>query len=183
MATYVDVLICGSGSAGVCAGAWLARYGVRCKILESRSGPLQVGQADGVQCRTVEIFESFNMSEELLREGYHVLETTFWSSKDDHGIVRTGRTADTAPGLSHLPHVILNQARINGLLLEDMKRSNEQTVDYGYALQSIEVDSEQSGDPEAYCVTAVAEKDGKSETFKAKYALVSPLVCCLQNHV
>lgn len=29
-----------------------------------------MGQADGVQCRTVEIFEAFNLSEELLREAY-----------------------------------------------------------------------------------------------------------------
>jgi len=172
MPTQVDVLICGSGSAGVCAAAWLARYGVRCKIVDSRAGPLEVGQADGVQCRTVEIFESFNMAEELLREAYHVLETTFWKGDAESGIARTGRTADTAPGLSHLPHVILNQARINGLLLEDMKRSNEQEVDYGCAVTGVEIDSARASDPEAYCVTAHVERNGEAEVITAKYALV-----------
>ncbi|KAI8210083.1 FAD-dependent monooxygenase terD [Colletotrichum sp. SAR 10_76] len=53
----VDVLICGSGSAGLCAAVWLARCGVKFKILERREGPLQQGQADGVQCRTARINE------------------------------------------------------------------------------------------------------------------------------
>ncbi|KAJ6085778.1 hypothetical protein N7499_005407 [Penicillium canescens] len=100
----VDVLICGSGSAGLCAATWLARYGVRCKVLERRDGPMKMGQADGVQCRTVEIFESFGVSEELLREAYHVLEVNFWADNGAGVIKRTGRTADTQPGLSHQPH-------------------------------------------------------------------------------
>lgn len=58
MIEKVDVLICGSGSAGLCAATWLARHGIRCKVLERRDSPLALGQADGVQCRTVEIFES-----------------------------------------------------------------------------------------------------------------------------
>lgn len=171
----VDVLICGSGSAGLCAATWLARRGVRCKILESRRGPLQLGQADGVQCRTVEIFQSFGLVEELLREAHHVLETTFWSNPGDdaaEGIIRTARTADTQPGLSHLPHVILNQARVNGLLLGAMQQYNGQEVDYGFTVKRVEVDESAVADPEAYCVTVVADKDGEEAVFNAKYVLV-----------
>lgn len=50
-----DVLICGSGSAGLCAALWLARLKVPYVVLEKRDGPLKIGQADGVQCRTVEV--------------------------------------------------------------------------------------------------------------------------------
>lgn len=166
-----DVLICGSGSAGLCAATWLARYGIRCKILERRDGPMKMGQADGVQCRTVEIFESFGVGEELLREAYHVLEVNFWAD-DGSGIKRTGRTADTQPGLSHQPHVILNQARINGLLIEVMQRYNDQLIDYGYNVTDVKVDSTSAADPDAYPVTVTAERDGKTEQFAAKYALV-----------
>lgn len=45
---------------------------------ERRDGPLQVGQADGIACRTVEMFESFGLSQKLLREAYWVNETVFW---------------------------------------------------------------------------------------------------------
>ncbi|KAJ5690870.1 hypothetical protein N7462_005262 [Penicillium macrosclerotiorum] len=167
----VDVLICGSGSAGLCAATWLARYGIRCKVLERRDSPMEMGQADGVQCRTVEIFESFGIGEELLREAYHVLEVNFWADNGTGAIKRTGRTADTQPGLSHQPHVILNQARINGLLIELMQKYNDQKIDYGYNVTSVQVDSTSAPDPTAYPVTVTAEKNGKTETFAAKYAL------------
>lgn len=172
MAEHVDVLICGSGSAGICAATWLARCGLRCKILELKPGPLEIGKADGVQCRTVEVFESFGIAEEMLREAYHVLEVNFWGANEDGNLVWTGRTADTAPGLSHQPHVILNQARVNGLLLNAMNRFNGQRVDYGYNVKGVQVDSRIVGDFDVYPVTVIAEKDGAEETFKAKYALV-----------
>lgn len=174
MVEYVDVVICGSGSAGLCAALWLSIYNIKSvKILERRSGPMEMGQADGIQCRTVEVFESFGMAEELLREAYHVLEVAFWSANGKGGLRRTNRTADTQPGLSHQPHVILNQARINGLMLEAMWRANGQEVDYGYAVKSVEVNSDLANDPNSYCSTVVVEKGGKEETFKAKYVLVS----------
>lgn len=131
------------------------------------------GQADGVQCRTVEVFESFGLSEQLLKEGYHVLEVAFWSPDGKGGIHRTNRTADTAPGLSHQPHLILNQARINGLLIEAMQRFNGQEIDYGYEVRSLQIDSAAVADPEAYCVTVTADKGGIEEVFQAKYLLVS----------
>ncbi|KAJ6021489.1 hypothetical protein N7540_006993 [Penicillium herquei] len=166
-----DVIICGSGSAGLSAALWLARYGIRSKILERRDGPMKMGQADGVQCRTVEIFESFGVSEELLREAYHVLEVSFWADDGTGAIKRTGRTADTAPGLSHQPHVILNQARINGLLIELMQKYNNQKIDYGYNVVDLQVDTASPSDLDAYPITVSAERDGKIEKFGAKYVL------------
>jgi phenol 2-monooxygenase (NADPH) len=79
------------------------------------------------------------------------------------------------PGLSHQPHVILNQARMNELLLATMRRLNGQEVDYGYKVKLVEVDSDLAEDLAAYPVTVVAEKDGQEYTYKAKYALVSSI--------
>ena len=173
MIQQFDVLICGSGSAGLCAATWLARAGISCKILERRLEPMRLGQADGVQCRTVEVFESFGISEELLRAAYHVLEVTFWSSNASGNLVRTSRTADSIPGLSHQPHLILNQASINRLLLDAMRNFNGQEVSYGYTVEDVHVDSVTSAERDAYPVKVIATKDGKVEIFKAKYVLVS----------
>lgn len=173
MPQQVDVFICGSGSAGLSAATWLARCGIHCKIVDCRSGPLEIGQADGMQCRSVEIFESFGIVEELLREGYHVSEGTFWNPDPaGTGIVRTRSAEGTTPGLSFHPRVILNQARVHGILLEAMKRFNGLEVDYGYKVLEVKVDEAQASDPDAYPVTVRTEKDGKEEVFKAKYALV-----------
>ncbi|KAK8055161.1 FAD binding domain-containing protein [Apiospora rasikravindrae] len=159
-----DVLIVGGGSAGLCAGIWLARCGIDFKILERRDGPMRQGQADGVQCRTVEIFESFGIEGPLLREAYHVLELAFWAQSDSvdlgdpktaavpvdgsrggavvmeksgeqgktGGIARTHYAPDTEPGISHMPHVILNQARMNGMMTEEMTRAaGRDMIEYG----------------------------------------------------
>lgn len=169
-----EVLIVGSGSAGLSAATWLARYGIACKILEKSSGPMTIGQADGVQCRTVEVFESFGISEDLLKESCHVIEVAFWSTDDTTGQLHRQRTTvDTEIGLSHQPHVILNQARLNGMLIGEMKRSNSQEIDYGYLVKSVEVDEAASSNPDSYCVQVIAEKDGIEHAFRAKYVLVS----------
>lgn len=173
MAEKVDVLICGSGSAGLCAAVWLARCGINYRILERRPGPLENGQADGVQCRTVEVFESFGLSEDLLKEAYHVLEIAFWASDGSGGVRRTHYSPDLEPGLSHQPHVILNQARINGLMVEDIvKSSGSAAISYGVDVKSVEVDSASSHDPEAYCVTTTAISNGNEQVFHSKYVLV-----------
>ena len=172
MVQEVDVVICGSGSAGLAAAVWLARYNLRCKILEQRSGPMEVGQADGVQCRTVEIFDSWGIAEELLRESYHVFEVDFWAADDDGRLVRTSRTPDTSPGLSHQPHCILNQARVNALMIEAIHKFNGQGIDYGYYVKSVHVNDDAAADPNAYAVTVTTEKNQTEEIFKAKWALV-----------
>ncbi|KAJ4581587.1 hypothetical protein HRR79_000607 [Exophiala dermatitidis] len=134
---------------------------------------MTMGQADGVQCRTVEVFESFGMSEDLLREAYHVLEVAFWAvnPNDPTGkLYRTSRTADTQPGLSHQPHVILNQARINGLMLDKMRGIGAREVEYGYTVKSVAVDNGVDAAADYPC-TVIAEKNGKEERFRAKYVL------------
>ncbi|KUJ06726.1 putative phenol 2-monooxygenase [Mollisia scopiformis] len=171
MSEKVDVLICGSGSAGLCTATWLARYGVRCKIVDSRLGPLVSGQADGVQCRTVEIFESFGLEDRLLRDAYHVLEVCFWSANSGGEMVRTRRVTDTPEGLSHQPHVILNQARVHGILINAMRDFNQQEVEYGYTVKSVQVDSAAATGPDAHCVMVVVSKGGKDERIDAKYVL------------
>ncbi|CAE7020571.1 hypothetical protein CFE70_002881 [Pyrenophora teres f. teres 0-1] len=182
-----DVLIAGSGSAGVFAATWLAIYNIPFTILERRDGPLKIGQADGVQVRTVEIYESFGLSEELLRESYHILEVCFWGFDEDANgkaqgdIRRKSRTIDTERGLSHLPHVILNQARMNGMMLGKMesvlkeqgrwKEGTSNGIEYGWAVKGLEIDESRKDDPNAHCVKVTAEKDGKEEVWEAKYVL------------
>ncbi|CAN9312573.1 unnamed protein product [Alternaria alternata] len=182
-----DVLIAGSGSAGIFAATWLAIFDIPFTILERRSGPLEIGQADGVQVRTVEIYESFGLSEELLREAYHILEVCFWGVDEDRsgnakaGIKRKSRSIDTERGLSHLPHVILNQARMNGLMLGKMEnvlkekgkwqKGTSNGIEYGWAVKAVDIDEKRKNDPDAHCVKVTAEKDGKEEVWEAKYVL------------
>ena len=139
----VDVLIVGTGPAGMLLAAQLAAFpGIATRIVDRREGPLQVGQADGVACRTVETFEAFGLSGQLLREAYWVNETVFWrpSPQDRSRIVRTGRVQDTEDGLSEFPHVIVNQARMLGYLEDHMRKSPTRLVpDYGWEFVTLTV--------------------------------------------
>lgn len=175
----VDVLVVGSGSAGLAAATWLSTMGVPAhdpkhpasggvNILEKRSGPMKLGQADGVQCRTVEMFESFGISEELIREAYHVIEVAFWQDcHDGKGMRRIRYSADTQKGLSWQPHVILNQARINGLLLEKMQRDSSMQIDYSWEVKSVEL-VEQG---EWVKVKAANLDSGVQREWRARYVL------------
>jgi phenol 2-monooxygenase len=56
----VDVLVIGSGPAGALLAAQLSNFpSISTLLVERRDGALQVGQADGIACRTVEMFEAF----------------------------------------------------------------------------------------------------------------------------
>src|SRR3954452_5956513 len=69
----VDVLIVGAGPAGLVLAAQLAAFPeIRTAVVDRKDGPLQVGQADGVACRTVEMFEAFGLAERLVKEAYWV---------------------------------------------------------------------------------------------------------------
>jgi 2-polyprenyl-6-methoxyphenol hydroxylase-like FAD-dependent oxidoreductase len=132
--TLADVLIVGCGPAGLTLAAQLAIFpDIKTVIVEQKPGPLQLGQADGIACRTLEMFEAFGFAHKVLEESYWVNETTFWKPDDAAGgnakhIVRSGRVPDVEEGLSHMPHVILNQARVHDFYLEKMQKSATRLV-------------------------------------------------------
>ncbi|WP_017934512.1 FAD-dependent monooxygenase [Nocardioides sp. Iso805N] len=139
----VDVLIVGTGPAGTVLGAQLAAFpDIRTAVVERRGGPLQVGQADGVACRTVEMFQAFGLAEALLHEAYWVNEVRFWgpSANDRSRIERTGWVQDTPEGLSEFPHVIVNQARMQQFLLDHMAKSPSRLEPhYGVEFAGLEI--------------------------------------------
>ena len=167
-----DVVIVGAGPAGMLLAAQLSAFpGITTRIVDRREGPLQVGQADGVACRTVEMFDAFGLSEKLVREAYWVNETVFWRpSPDDRSkIVRTGRVQDTADGLSEFPHVIVNQARLLGYLEEYMAKSPSRLApDYGWEFLTLKVEAD--GDhPVIVTLNNVATKEER--TIRTKYVV------------
>ena len=170
-----DVLIVGCGSAGLTLAAQMAAFDdISTVIIERKPGPMQRGQADGVSCRSMEMFAAFGFAHKVWNEAYQVNETTFWKPDPDapQNIIRTGRIQDVEDGLSEMPHVILNQARVHDMYLEVMANSAARLVpDYSRQLVGLEIDEDAS-----HPVTATIRRDdpgheGEAETIRARYVI------------
>jgi phenol 2-monooxygenase (NADPH) len=172
----VDVLIVGCGPAGLVLAAQLAHFpDITTAVIDRRDGPLEVGQADGVACRTVEMFEAFGLATRLVDEAYRVNEVSFWrpDPADRTQITRTGRIQDVEEGLSEMPHVIVNQARMLAYLLDHMRRSAARLEPF-YGLHAVDLQIDTAGE----CpVTATLQHlraftpTGETSTIRAKYVV------------
>ena len=61
------------------AAAQLSQFpGVTTRIIERRAGRLAIGQADGIQARSVETFQAFGFAERIIAEAYRITEMAFW---------------------------------------------------------------------------------------------------------
>lgn len=165
----VDVLIVGCGPAGLTLAAQLAAFPeISTRITERKSGPLKIGQADGIACRSIEMFEAFGFAEKVLKEAYWVNEVAFWRPQPDgNGLHRADRIQDVEDDLSEMPHVILSQARVHDFYLEVMKNSARRLEpDYNRELQNLT----RTDDPD-YPVTATFHclDTGSIEILKARY--------------
>ena len=174
----LDVLIVGSGPAGLALAAQLAVFPeIQTRIVEQKDGPMLLGQADGVSCRTMEMFNAFGFGQRVMEEGYWVNEATFWIPDPDHpeNITRIGRVQDVEDDLSEMPHIILNQARIHDYFLELMQQSPcRLDVDYRYRLVGLEVNRNTAD----YPVTVTLERSGNDDTAETKTVTARYVVGC-----
>ena len=177
MPDKVDVLVVGCGPAGLALAAQLSAFpDIETRIVEQKQGALTHGQADGIACRTMEMFQAFGFAERIAEEACWISETTFWKPDADNpsNIVRNDRIQDVEDGLSEFPHVILNQARVHDHFLEFMHKSPRRLEpDYSRRLLDLKIDEDGAAD---HPVTVRLERtdaahEGEIETLNARYVV------------
>ena len=169
----VDVLIVGSGPAAMLLAAQLARFPeITTRIIERRDGRLQIGQADGIQSRTVETFQAFGFAERIIAEAYRITETAFWKpdpAKPSH-IICTTRTPDDANGISEFPHLVVNQARVLDYFAEAAVNAPARVApDYGWEFLDLELTDGADHPVTATLRRTAGPEAGALRTVRAKY--------------
>ena len=172
----VDVLIVGCGPAGLTLAAQLSAFpDINTRIVEAKPGPIEKGQADGLNVRSMEMFTAFGFADKVKQETYWVNETTFWTPDPANpaNIRRVGRVQDVADDQSEMPHTLMNQARVHELYLEHMLNSPSRLQpDYSLAVKDVQIDTSSDDHP----VTVTLERTdearlGEQVTVRANYVV------------
>lgn len=171
----VDVLIAGCGPAGLCLAAQLSQFpDISTMIVERKPGPIEKGQADGVNVRSMEMFQAFGFAETIKREAYWVNQTAFWrpDPKDATRIIRIDRVQDVADDLSEMPHTLINQARVHELFLDVMgKSATRLTPDYSWGLKDAVIDTASHDYPVTVVLENTGVNAGDTKIVRARYVV------------
>ncbi len=173
----IDVLIVGSGPAGMLLAAQMSQYpDIATRIIEKRGGRLPLGQADGIQPRSVETFQAFGFAERIIAEAYNIGWMNFWGPNPENPreIVRTTRTADYAYDICEFPHLIVNQARVLDYFAEAAAHGPGRIVpDYGVEFAGLTVHADGEYPVEVRIRYVGGERAGEERTIRAKFVVGS----------
>jgi phenol 2-monooxygenase len=171
----VDVLIVGTGPAGMITAAQLSQFpDVTTRIIDKRAGRLEIGQADGIQARSVETFDAFGFAERIITEAYRITEMAFWKPDpaDPRRIVRASRAIDDPTGISEFPHLLVNQARVLDYFAEFMANApTRMKPDYGLEFRSLENTRDPDYPVTVTLVHTTGQHEGEERTVRAKYVV------------
>ncbi|TGO36641.1 hypothetical protein BHYA_0119g00310 [Botrytis hyacinthi] len=153
----VDVLIIGAGPAGLMAATWMARCGINARIIDKRGTKIFTGQADGLQCRTLEMLDSFGFADRVWKESNHMLEICLWNPDSAGRLRRSDRIPDTIPGISRFQQVVLHQGRIEQFFLDSLEEHSNIKVERGIFPYTLAFDETKAEDPNEYPIEVVLQ--------------------------
>jgi 2-polyprenyl-6-methoxyphenol hydroxylase-like FAD-dependent oxidoreductase len=76
--TRSDVLIIGAGPTGLVLALWLAKLGVKPRILDRTAGPGTTSRAVAVQARTLELYRQLDLADAVVERGHKVPAVNLW---------------------------------------------------------------------------------------------------------
>jgi 2-polyprenyl-6-methoxyphenol hydroxylase-like FAD-dependent oxidoreductase len=73
-----DVLIVGAGPTGLVLALWLARLGVRARVIDKLAEPGTTSRALAVQARTLEFYQQIGLAQAVIERGHQVPAVNLW---------------------------------------------------------------------------------------------------------
>ncbi|KAH6667714.1 FAD binding domain-containing protein [Halenospora varia] len=147
-----DVVIVGAGPSGLMAALWMARCGVKARIIDASATKIFRGHADGMQTGTLDILDSFGIVDELCKNAAPATEMTFWAGSKDAPFKRVARFPKWTPKLGKYHLVHTSQGNTERVMLDAMKAFNGLEVERGVVAAALDIDESSINDPQAYAV-------------------------------
>jgi 2-polyprenyl-6-methoxyphenol hydroxylase-like FAD-dependent oxidoreductase len=132
----VDIVIIGAGPVGLTC-AYLARLcGLQTRVVDKSDGPLEVGRADALNARTLQLLEVANLFGELYPQGRTCDTSSVWS--DGKFISRQSSWWEELEGCLHKHFLMLGQSYVENLL-DGRLRTIGSAVTRSTSVENIEI--------------------------------------------
>ena len=118
--TNVDITIIGAGPVGLMSAYLAEQCGMSTVILDKSSAPLQVGRADALNARTLQLLEIADLFDELHPLGKPCNTSSVWA--DGKFLSRQSAWWDDLKGCMHKHFLMLGQSFVEQLLDEKLKQ-------------------------------------------------------------
>ena len=85
MSQRTEVLVVGAGPTGLTLALWLARLGVRVRIVDQAATPGTASRAIAVQARTLELHRQIGVAGEVVAQGHELVAANLWARGQKQG--------------------------------------------------------------------------------------------------
>ncbi|THW56222.1 2-polyprenyl-6-methoxyphenol hydroxylase-like oxidoreductase [Aureobasidium pullulans] len=128
------VLIVGAGPTGLCLALWLNRLGISFRIIDQASGPGTTSRAIICHARTLEMYQSLGIAEDMISHGSKLQNVTIAQQGQIRGSLKFG---NIGTGLSPFPFILsLPQDIHERVLLDHLQRAGI-TIERSTTLESL----------------------------------------------
>ncbi|KAJ5375968.1 hypothetical protein N7509_012854 [Penicillium cosmopolitanum] len=148
-----DVLIIGAGPAGLMAAYWMARYGVKARIVDKRAEKVMLGHADGLVPRTLELFDSCGFNHRVRNEGVAAVISTYWGLNEEGKLVRQEHSGENTESRMPFVHTLLGQGRLEQFILDSIHENSSIKVERGVVAEGLSFNELDQEDHSAYPIT------------------------------
>jgi 2-polyprenyl-6-methoxyphenol hydroxylase-like FAD-dependent oxidoreductase len=154
-----EVFIAGAGPTGLVLALWLARLGIRVRIVDRASEPGTTSRALGVQARTLELYRQVGLARTLVEQGLEVGALNLWVKGKRRGRAELGRVGR---GLSPFPYLLVHPQDLHERDLVARLEAEGVRVERGTELVAVD-------DRDVSVRARLRRADGTEETCEADY--------------
>lgn len=139
MSTQIaDIVVVGAGPVGLMCAYLGQLCGINVVILDKSEGPLEVGRADALNARTLQLLELVDLFDELYPLGKPCNTSSVWA--DGKFVSRQSKWWDELEGSMHKHFLMLGQSYLEKLLDKKLKETSA-AVKRSSSIASIELNS------------------------------------------